>query len=336
MKKSSRSKYSGYILLNKKPGIASFDSLGRIKRALETGKVGHAGTLDSFAQGLLIVLVGRATRLASWFSDSVKSYRGTILFGEETATLDGEGEVIARAEPPSRQALEKALPDFSGDILQAPPAYSALHIKGERAYALARRGVEPVMEKRPVTVYELTLDAYESPLGEITVRCSKGTYIRSLARDLALAAGSRGRLVSLTRTAIGGFSLDDALCFDGDDDEIRAALKPIDKASLARLGLPVFELDEKAALAMLHGRPLDPLSLIPCGAADAEDTGLVPGPLGVFSAGRGFLGILEYQDGVLRSRCVYAQDETASRPVEMSGPQSRFQTVSPEERRANI
>jgi tRNA pseudouridine55 synthase len=300
---------SGYILLNKRPGISSFDSLGKIKKILRTGKVGHAGTLDTFAQGLLIVLVGKATKLASWFSSSHKTYRGTILFGEETTTLDGEGEVIARAAPPSREALEGVLPEFTGPILQAPPSYSALHIGGERAHVLARRGVDLVMEKRPVTVYELVLESYTDPLGEIWVRCSKGTYIRSLARDLALAAGSRGRLVSLTRTAIGGFSLDDAVLPGGEDAEISAALKPIDRAALARLGIPAFELDEDTARAVLHGRTISPDALKAPGGGPSS--GLLPGPLGVFSAERGFLGMLEYQDGVLRYCCVYGEERCA-------------------------
>jgi tRNA pseudouridine55 synthase len=295
---------SGYILLNKRPGISSFDSLGVVKRILGTGKVGHAGTLDRFAQGLLIVLAGRATKLAPWFSSSRKAYRGTILFGEETSTLDGEGEVIARAPPPSREALEKALPEFSGDILQAPPSYSAVHIEGERAHVLARRGVNVVMEKRPVTVYKLVLDSYTSPLGEITVHCSSGTYIRSLARDLALASGSRGRLVSLTRTSIGGFSLEDAAL--PDEDSLLSALRPIDKAALDSLGIPAVEVDEKTAGTMFRGRPLAPRDL---GFPDAEGRGPPPGPLGVFSAARGFVAMLDCQGGALRYRYVYAREE---------------------------
>jgi tRNA pseudouridine55 synthase len=298
---------SGYILLNKRPGISSFDSLGGIKRILGTGKVGHAGTLDRFAQGLLIVLAGRATKLAPWFSSSRKAYRGTILFGEETSTLDGEGEVIARAPPPARETLEKVLPEFSGEILQAPPSYSAVHIEGERAHVLARRGVAVVMKKRPVTVYKLVLDAYTSPLAEITVHCSSGTYIRSLARDLALASGSRGRLVSLTRTSIGGFRVEDAVL--PDEDGLLSAIRPIDKAALACLGIPAVEVDEKTAGAMLRGRALVPHDL---GLPDAEERGeevLPPGPLGVFSAALGFVAMLDYQGGALKYRCVYAREE---------------------------
>jgi tRNA pseudouridine55 synthase len=316
---------SGYILLNKRPGISSFDSLGVIKKNLGTRKVGHAGTLDRFAQGLLIVLAGRATKLAPWFSSSSKVYRGTVLFGEETSTLDGEGEVIARAAPPSREEIERVLPEFSGDILQAPPSYSAVHVKGERAHVLARRGVALVMEKRPVTVYKLVLDAYTRPLGEITVHCSGGTYIRSLARDIALAAGSRGRLVSLTRVSIGDFSLEDAVL--PDDDALVSALRPIDKAALAGLGIPVFDIDEKTARAVLHGRPLAPRDLLGAAGSSAANSGtadsgaagssaadfgspLLPGPLGVFSAGLGFVGMLDYQEGLLSYRCVYAREES--------------------------
>jgi tRNA pseudouridine55 synthase len=299
--RNSQDGISGYIPLNKPEGVSSFDVLGGIKKALGTGKVGHAGTLDSFARGLLIVLAGRATKLAPWFQASVKTYRGTILFGEETDTLDGEGKVIARADPPSKEAIEKALPQFTGTILQAPPAYSALHVDGQRAHVLARRGIEVPMEKRPVTIYELVLEDYTSPLGTIWVRCSKGTYIRSLARDLAGAAGSRGRLLSLTRTAIGGFSLDDAVPPEG------AALRPIERQTFAALGIPALELDEKSALDMLYGRPLKKEALAARLSGDTGERGLPQGDAGVFSPSGGFMGIIEIRERDIGYKYVYAQ-----------------------------
>jgi tRNA pseudouridine55 synthase len=297
---------SGYLLLDKKPGLSSFASLSIIKKALGTGKVGHAGTLDSFARGLLLVLAGRATKLAPWFSAAQKKYLGTILFGEETDTLDGEGRVIARAEAPSRQALENALSGFRGEILQSPPAYSALHVGGERAYALARRGLEPVMEKRPVTIYELELLRYESPLADIAVRCSKGTYIRSLARDLAIAAGSRGRLFALTRSAIGGFTLDNALSLDGDGDsreKITAALSPVTARCFEALGMPLYYLGEKAARDMRCGRALS--------VKDLERKGQTPEPAlheeaAVCAEDGAFLGIVQRNGSRIQYRYVYA------------------------------
>jgi tRNA pseudouridine55 synthase len=165
---------AGVLLLNKSPGYTSFESLGAVKKALATGKVGHTGTLDKFATGLLVVLAGWALKLSPWFDRCDKRYRGTIRFGVETDTLDGEGSPIATAEPPSREALERALDQFRGDILQAPPAYSAIHIGGRRAHELARSGKAPEMPKRPVTIYELELCYYEPPLAEVYARCSKG------------------------------------------------------------------------------------------------------------------------------------------------------------------
>ena len=124
---------SGLILLRKKPGLTSFEALGEVKRALGTGKVGHTGTLDKFAEGLLVVLTGRALKLSPWFVHCDKQYEGVIRFGIETDTLDPEGSPIAEAAPPSREAVEKILSQFTGDIIQTPPAYSAIHIDGKRA-----------------------------------------------------------------------------------------------------------------------------------------------------------------------------------------------------------
>jgi tRNA pseudouridine55 synthase len=241
---------AGILLLDKKPGLTSFETLNQVKKTFSTPKVGHTGTLDKFASGLLVVLVGRAVKLVPWFENCDKHYEGVILFGEETDTLDNEGEVIARAPVPGREGLEEALSRFRGDILQAPPLYSAIHIDGVRAHELARRGAQVVMEKRPVSIFNLELVSYEPPLAEIKVHCSKGTYIRSLARDIALEAGSRGRLVSLKRTRVAGFALEDASDFE---------LKPISPGVFGALGLPVLEADDEAVNALVRGKPIDPL-----------------------------------------------------------------------------
>ena len=202
---------SGLILLHKQPGITSFDALRDIKRMLGTGKVGHTGTLDKFAEGLLLALAGRALKLSRWFTHLDKQYEGVICFGAETDTLDPEGAVIAEAPLPSREAVEAALTRFCGAIEQAPPAYSAIHIDGKRASALARRGEIPQMQKRQVTIYRLELLSWQPPLAKIFVHCSSGTYIRSLARDIALAAGSRAHLVGLIRAKVGGFELEESV-----------------------------------------------------------------------------------------------------------------------------
>ena len=262
---------SGLILLNKKPGVTSFDALGEIKRALGTGKVGHTGTLDKFAQGLLVVLTGRALRLSKWFSDCDKQYLGKICFGMETDTLDPEGSVIAKAEVPARKQVEQVLGQFTGNILQAPPAYSAIHIDGKRASELARAGKAPEMKKRPVTVYSLELQSWTPPFAEIFVHCSSGTYIRSLAKDIALAAGSRAHLVELARIRVSGFGLvsgdqgaeniEENLTFGRAQSPVTGpwTLIPVNKAVIKTLGIPWFELEVSDAEKIIHGKPLAPI-----------------------------------------------------------------------------
>jgi tRNA pseudouridine55 synthase len=202
------------ILLNKPLGVTSFEALYPVKKFLNTGKVGHTGTLDKFASGLMLVLSGRALKQQEKLTHLDKCYEGVICFGKETDTLDPEGKIIAEAPPPSLENLNLALEKFRGEITQAPPEYSAIHINGKRASELARAGKKPEMKKRAVTIYELTLVSYTPPNANIFVHCSSGTYLRSLARDIALACDSRGCLVELTRTKIGEYSLADARKFN--------------------------------------------------------------------------------------------------------------------------
>ena len=244
---------SGLILLHKQPGLTSFDSLRDIKRLLGSGKAGHTGTLDKFAEGLLLVLTGRALKLSKWFTHCDKQYEGTIRFGLETDTLDPEGSVVAEAPLPSREAVEQALAQFRGDVEQAPPAYSALHIDGERASVLARRGEAPDMQKRPVCIHRLELISWEPPLARIVVHCSSGTYIRSLARDIALATGSRGHLVSLLRTRVAGFRLEDAFVMGTGEFPF---LQPIDKSVFAALDIPCVDIPSEDAKKIMQGKPL--------------------------------------------------------------------------------
>jgi len=252
-RKNSETVPSGMILLRKGPGVTSFDSLGAVKRALGSGKAGHTGTLDRFAEGLLVVLTGRALKLSQWFARCDKRYEGAIRFGAETDTLDPEGAVVAEAPPPSREAVEGALALFRGKIEQAPPAYSAIRVGGERASALARRGEPPEMRKRPVEIYRLELSSWEPPLAGISVHCSSGTYIRSLARDIALAAGSRAHLAALLRTRVAGFRLEDAACA-GEGGALSP--RPVDRGAFAALGLPCLEAGPDGAREIARGKPL--------------------------------------------------------------------------------
>ncbi|MCL1959806.1 MAG: tRNA pseudouridine(55) synthase TruB [Spirochaetes bacterium] len=247
---------SGLILLNKKQGVTSFEALGEIKRVLGTGKVGHTGTLDKFATGLLVVLAGRALKLSAWFSHCDKQYVGRICFGAETDTLDPEGEKTAEAPLPSREEVESAIAEFTGSIMQMPPVYSAIHVNGKRASALARSGETPQMKERPVSIYRLELRSWQPPFAEIFVHCSSGTYIRSLVRDIALLAGSRAYLYALTRTQVAGFKLEDAQ-YTANDGKI--SLKPIDRTVIRSLGLPWFEISPSEAEKIVHGKPLEPI-----------------------------------------------------------------------------
>jgi tRNA pseudouridine55 synthase len=278
----------GLLLLHKKSGLTSFEALHEVKRALKTSKVGHTGTLDKFAQGLLPVLAGRAVKLSPWFTHADKQYRGKIHFGLETDTLDPEGRIIAQGPLPDRQAVEEALDGFRGEILQAPPAYSAIHLGGKRASELARSGETPEMKKRAVTIYRLDLAAWEPPFAEIEVRCSSGAYIRSLARDLALAAGSRGYLAALTRTRFAGFDLSQAV--SGGGEVLAAALRPIDRTVIEGLGLLAFEISGHDLQKFIHGKPIYQV----LAAADYQDP--AASAAAVF-CGDEFAGIIERRPG---------------------------------------
>ncbi len=237
------------LLINKKPGITSFSSLSDIKRTIEA-KVGHAGTLDKFAQGLLIVLTGSMTRLNVLFSSMDKTYRAQIAFGSETDTLDPEGQVVAVADVPGYERIQKSIPSFIGSLEQQPPQYSALHINGKRASDLARRGHEVQMSKRPITVYSFEPVSYEQGILVADIHVSKGTYIRSLARDLGLAAGSRAHLAGLTRTAIGPFHLSEAV--DPKQRESLLASMGRTDALLKRVAsVSIFEVEDEQELFRL-------------------------------------------------------------------------------------
>ncbi|MDR3249154.1 MAG: tRNA pseudouridine(55) synthase TruB [Treponema sp.] len=302
-KHRSNSDFFGYLLLDKSPGQTSFTSLGLIKKALDTDKVGHTGTLDKFASGLLIILVGRAVKLSPWVIHCDKTYEGTIRFGAETDTLDPEGSVVAEAPVPSREQVSQALAQFRGEISQVPPEYSAIHVDGRRASELARSGEAPEMKKRPVTIYDLELSSWEPPLAGVHVRCSSGTYIRSLARDIARACASRAHLVSLRRTQVAGFFVADALRISagGDDgaEAIRDGLRPIDRGLFEALGIPRFDAGEDIRSPMIHGRPLEPL------LSGLAVQGAQAGAAAVF-AGETFAGMVEREGGGWTYGYVYA------------------------------
>ena len=206
---------SDIVLFDKEEGITSFSSLYSIKRCYAKGtKVGHAGTLDKFASGLMIVLIGNATRLNPVFSSFDKSYIATIRFGEESDTLDPEGRIIRTSDLPSLEEVLYALDKIKGKSLQQPPIYSAVHVDGKRAYKEARKDKEIEMPFRPIEVYEARFISYEDGLLTAFFHVSKGTYIRSLARDMAYSINKVSRLEKLRRVSIGPYSISDIGKFD--------------------------------------------------------------------------------------------------------------------------
>ncbi|MCL2094253.1 MAG: tRNA pseudouridine(55) synthase TruB [Treponema sp.] len=314
MKESS---FHGLLLLNKKEGLTSFESLAAVKKAFGTGKVGHTGTLDKFARGLLVILLGRGLKLIPLFKDQDKDYQGSILFGAETDTLDPEGEVIAQGPIPSREDLERALPLFRGDIMQTPPAYSALHIGGQRAHELARQGQAPVMQERPAHIYQLELLSYEPPRAQIRVRVSAGTYIRSLARDLALACGSRAHLTELCRRGVGAYSLEEGTEDRGVPEDWIKALRPLDRNLFEGLGVPTLELGPQEERDFLQGKDLRGRlpqgttlgaqgSVVGAQGATSEALGGRDDLAGVFSQGGRLLGYLRREGGAWKYGHVYA------------------------------
>src|SRR4030081_2757411 len=201
--------HTGIVIANKPKGWTSHDVVAKVRRLAGQKRVGHAGTLDPMAEGVLPILLGRATRLADYIQLGRKTYVATIRLGVATDTDDAEGTVIGEASIPelSAASIEVVLATFRGAILQPPPQYSALKVAGQRAYAVARAGGEVDLAPRPVTIDELRLLEWSESDLRIEVTCSKGTYIRALARDIAKALHTVGHLTALVRTRVGSFEL---------------------------------------------------------------------------------------------------------------------------------
>jgi len=242
---------NGVLLVDKPTGISSARALYPVKRRFPRRKIGHTGTLDPFASGLLVVLVGYATRLSRFFLSMDKRYTATVVFGVETDTLDPEGTVVARAAVPPEDRVRTVVPGFHGTIQQVPPRYSALKVRGTRAYRAARAGEAFTLPPRPVTVYEIGIDALpaedqpypseaQSPPTKysLDVHCGSGTYIRSLARDIGHVAGSVASLVTLRRTRVGPFSVDPAVTTDQLDSDIELPAGSFLSVAEAVRGIP--------------------------------------------------------------------------------------------------
>ena len=254
----------GWIILDKPLGLGSTQAVGAVKRLLrEAGepktKVGHGGTLDPLASGVLPIALGEATKLAGRMLDATKAYDFTVRFGAETDTLDAEGEVIERSDRrPALAEVEAALPSFTGPIEQIPPAYSALKIEGKSAYARSRAGEQPEMKPRSVTIHELELINAAADQITLSATVSKGTYIRSLARDIARTLGTVGHVAMLRRTRAGPFTLGQAISLDflahaAKEQRLDGAVLPL----IAALDdIPALPVTPGQAQLLRHGQKL--------------------------------------------------------------------------------
>ena len=239
----------GLLLVDKPAGITSHDAVVVVRRAVAVRRIGHAGTLDPFATGLLVLLVGRATRLLSFLEGEPKVYAATVRFGHETDTDDCTGAATRTAPPPPRGTVERALASLTGALMQVPPAYSAKRRGGRRAYDAARRGEAMALDPVPVHVHEWIAHGWEGGDFQATIVCSGGTYVRSLARDLGRATGSAAHLAALRRVRSGPFDVADAQLLD----EVRAGRARVRPMLEAVPSLPREPLDASSLACVRHG-----------------------------------------------------------------------------------
>ncbi|MFK7839540.1 MAG: tRNA pseudouridine(55) synthase TruB, partial [Bdellovibrionales bacterium] len=208
-------KVDGWVNLDKPLGLTSTQAVGKIRRIMNGQKVGHAGTLDPLATGVLPIALGEATKTIPYMQDALKGYEFTVTWGQQRSTDDAEGEVLLESNNrPTREAIEAVLPLFMGDITQVPPKFSAVKIDGQRAYDLARKGEEVAIKSREVYIESLELLDSDSNTATFTVTCGKGTYVRSIARDMALQMDTYGYVSALKRTAVGAFHIDDTISLE--------------------------------------------------------------------------------------------------------------------------
>lgn len=284
----------GVLLVDKRAGHTSHDVVAGARRTLGIRRIGHTGTLDPFATGLLLLCIGAATRLVEYFHRLSKTYDATLRLGQETTTHDPEGDVCRRSEAwreLRREDVEKTLRAHVGRLEQRPPDYSAKRVGGRRAHRVARGGGEPSLAPVPVHVHQLEATDFRPPELRLRARVSTGTYVRALARDLGRALGCGAHLTALRRTEIGPFRVEDALAEDRLEEarpEHRAWLSP----SRATAWLPRRELDEEEADDVRHGRPVP--------ARGAGDDGLV-----ALVRGDRLVAVAERREDVLQPRKVF-------------------------------
>ncbi|MCB8875062.1 tRNA pseudouridine(55) synthase TruB [Acidisoma silvae] len=281
MKRRQRGRpLDGWLILDKPEGPTSTDMVNKLKRLFDAQKAGHGGTLDPLATGLLPIAFGAATKTVPYVMDGTKRYQFTLRFGESRDTDDAQGAVTGTSDVrPDNAAIEAALPAFRGLIMQVPPIYSAIKVAGERAYDMAREGRAPVLEPRPAQIdrFEL-IDRPDADTAVFEVESGKGVYMRSLARDIALACGSLGHITVLRRLRVGPFTEDMAISLDKlEQGEDTAPISPalLLPVATALADIPALALTESEAVSLGHGQAIslvDLMGRIPDGADPAGGT----------------------------------------------------------------
>lgn len=295
---------SGLLLVDKPAGPTSHDVVQDARRALGEGRIGHTGTLDPFATGLLLLLIGPSTRLAEYFQDLDKAYRAVLRLGVATESHDPEGAVVSTSDEwrgLSRRRVREALDRFTGRIRQRPPAYSAKQVEGRRAHRAARAGERVALEPETVTVHELRLARWDPPRAAVECRVGSGTYVRALARDVGRELGCGAHLSELRRTAVGPFEVDGALPA-GELGPDATASDAFRDPPAAVAWLPRRELDGAERDRVAHGTPVDRGELrVPSGGREPEKGA----PVALLSDGE-LAAVAELQPEKLQPRKVFA------------------------------
>ncbi len=257
---------NGWVIFDKPEGMSSSQAVGKIRRIFNAQKAGHSGTLDPLASGVLPIALGEATKTVPYMMESLKAYRFAVKFGQATSTDDREGDVVETSDIiPEMEDILLALNHFSGEITQVPPAYSAIKIDGKRAYALAREGKEFEIKSRKVNIYSLKLlEMKQADEAILEVECSKGTYVRSLARDIAKYLGSCGHVSYLRRTKCGKFSENNAILLDKLESIVHSeGLQEVLLPSQTALDdILVFAVNDEEADCIKHGQKVDLVSIV--------------------------------------------------------------------------
>ena len=258
-------KINGWIILDKQVGISSRTAVTKISRILKTKKVGHGGTLDPLASGVLPIAVGEATKVISFVQDKIKRYSFTIKWGETTETDDAEGAVLEKSEVrPNIDQIKSIIPSFIGKVQQKPPIYSAIKINGQRSYKLARKKIEVIHEYRGVEIFDLILrKIINLDIAEFEVECGKGTYVRSLAKDLAEKLNTKGHVIGLRRLSVGNFQEKDTIFIDFSKEIIHSPsiLDKILPLETVLDDIPALVLNETEARQIKQGQKLELNSL---------------------------------------------------------------------------